>query len=161
MRAVVFILGLFGLLAGCQSTQAPAPGAAGGVARFYLESLSDESGTVVQLAGSDMTLTVLRRPVLTEYDIVAVDVISDETGAALRFRFTPEAAVDLQRMSVARISRRLVLLVNGDARGIVRLVGEIPNGELVVPVAGEAAQLQELAARIQRHSEALSREARR
>jgi hypothetical protein len=161
MKTTILILGLLGLLAGCQATKAPATGAVGGAARFYLESLSDESGTVVQLPGSDVTLTVLRRPVLTEYDIIAVEVIADDKGAVLRFRFTAEAGLALQRMSVARQSRRLVLLVDGDARGVVGLVAEISDAELVVPVPGETAQLQALVARIQRHSEALPREARR
>jgi hypothetical protein len=132
--AVLCLLGL--VLAGCQS--APRPETA--LARFFLET-GDAQAEFVTLPVSGVRIAVLPRPVITEFDIVDVEIAPGELGPCLRFQFAPAAARDLYRLTAANQGRRLVLVLNGaplgawridqpGERGMLDVFAEVPDPAL-------------------------------
>src|SRR5438046_2418073 len=96
MRPIVAIVAL-AALAGCQSTTprdyTPT------LARFFLES-TDPRAVPVVLPKSGVKLALAATPVLTEGDIVNVEVAQVDLGRCLLFQLTPAATRDLYRFSV-------------------------------------------------------------
>lgn len=134
------------LAAGCASAPRTEPPA---VARFFVEA--EEPGAVeLMLPQSGVRVAVSPKPVLTEFDLAAVDVAQEEFGRCLQFRFTGWAARDLYRLSVARAGRRLVLVVDGEPRGARRMEGPIADGVVRVFVEVPDDTLPALAAQVQR-----------
>lgn len=137
-------VGLLGLaLAGCQS--APQKASTPERARFFLESV-DGTGEQVTLPQSGVQILVQPKPVITEFDIVNVDIARIELGECLVFQLTPAAARDLYRLTAANQGRRLVLLLGGVPfgaryiarpfdRGTVLIFVEVPDAALPALVA--------------------------
>jgi len=130
-------------LAGCQSV--PPKVSTPELARFYLES-SDGVGEQVTLPQSGVQILIQPKPVITEYDIVNVELARVELGECLVFELAPAAARDLSRLTAANQGRRLVLLLGGVPfgaryiakpfdRGTVLIFIEVPDAALPALVA--------------------------
>lgn len=126
------------LLAGCNSPRATPQTA---VARFVLEADAAQAGVTATLPVSGVSVRVLPKPVITEFDIVGVAEAQVEMGRCLAFRLSGSAARDLYRLSVANLGSRLVLLIDGQtigARvidraiegGVIFIFAEVPDADL-------------------------------
>lgn len=113
------------------------------VARFVLES--EGTGSLVTLPVSQARIQVNPKAVLTEFDIVSVDVTEHELGTCLQFTLTPQATRAFYRTSATHLGKRLVLLVNGRALGLQRMERPVGNGVLYVFVEIPNSDLEEMA----------------
>ena len=118
------------VLTGCQ-TAAPARDHTPTVARFFLEA-GDGGGLAVQLPQSGVLLMLNAKPVLTEGDIVAVELAQVDLGKCLMFQLTAAAARDFYRLSASNQGRRLVLQLNGSPVGARRIDGPVADGVVFV-----------------------------
>ena len=157
-------LGILALIAmwalchsGCQSTAVPKDYTTM-LPRFFLESTSSGDGTPVMLPQSGVKLTVNSRPVLTEGDVVNVELVQVDLGKCLLVQLTPSATRDFYRISVAHQGRRLVLMVNGNAMGARRLDGVITNGVIYVFVEIPEPDMPAFVENLKKSSVAMQRE---
>ena len=154
--AVAVVLGL----GGCSSSKkidradALAP-------RFHVEAGPGAPGVPVVLPVSDARIRVTPQPVLTEYDVTRVELVSGGVAPALRFELTPAAAQALERLSATSAGRRLVLVIRGEAVGVRVLEEPITDGRVVVFVERPEATVATLATRLQRSLALWQREAAR
>jgi len=140
MRATALLcIGL--ALAGCHS--APPPHFTPEVARFFLES-ADGQGELVTLPMSGVQILVQPKPVLTEYDIVNVELARVELGKCVMFQLTPAAARDLDRLTAANPGRKLVLALGGVPFGARRIGPPLEGGALLIFVETPDAALPAL-----------------
>lgn len=150
------LAGLWACCGGCQSASAPkdyTPTSA----RFFLESGSGD-GTPVMLPQSGVRLALNSKPVITEGDIVNVELVQVDLGKCLLVQLTPTATRDFYRLSVAHQGRRLVLLVNGAPLGARRIDGVITNGAIFVFVEVPESELPALVDNLKKSSVAMQRE---
>ena len=145
-------------MAGCSS--APAPLARTTLARFFLES-RDQTGARTILPQSETVIFVAAKPVLTEFDLVDVEISETELGKCLSFRFTAAAARDLYRLSVVNVGQRLVLTVDGNAMGARRIQRPVDDGRLLVFVETPDDRLPALQESLQKTSAEYQRVARK
>jgi hypothetical protein len=122
------------------------------VVRFFIEARPGEGGVPVHLPVSGVSVTVAAKPVLVEYDILNAEVAKVELGQCLMLQFTPAAARDLYRLSVASMGRRLVLTLNDEPVGARRIDQALGDGTLLVFVERPDAELPALVERIKRTS---------
>jgi hypothetical protein len=143
-------------LAACQSSQAPrdyTPTRA----RFFLESATGD-GTPLVLPQSGVRLTVNTKPVITEGDVINVELVQVDLGQCLLFQLTPSASRDFYRLSVTHQGRRLALIVNDVALGARRIDGPITNGVVYVFAEMPDSELPTLVQNLKKSSAALQRE---
>jgi hypothetical protein len=150
------LVGALAALSGCQSTKAPTDYKPTW-ARFFLESASRD-GTPVTLPQSGVRLVVNSKPVITEGDIVNVEIVQVDLGKCLLFQLTPTATRDFYRMSVSHQGRRLVLVVDDATLGARRIDGAITNGAVFVFVELPDPALPALVENLKKSSIALQRE---
>jgi hypothetical protein len=152
-RVVLFQFLLFAgllVLSACHSTPATAhPPLA---ARLYLEARAGEEGVPVKLPVSGVEIAVGSKPVFTEYDLLNAEVARVELGPCLLLQFSPAAARDLYRLSVASLGRRLVLLVDGAPLGVHRIGQPLPDGNVLVFIERPDAELPGLVQRLKHTS---------
>lgn len=117
------------------------------VARFFLEARSGEGG-LATLPRSGSKIAVGVKPVLTEFDLVDVQVARVELGDCLLFRLTPSAARDLYRLTGANQGARLVLVLNGEPLGARRIDHPFDDGTILIFVEVADGALQSLAAQL-------------
>lgn len=141
---------------GCQSVDAPRDYTAMS-ARFFLEA-GNADGTPLTLPQSGVHLSVNSKPVITEGDIVNVELVQVDLGKCLLIQLTPSATRDFYRLSVTHQGRRLVLMVNDQAIGARRIDGAITNGLIYVFVEVPEAELAELVNNLKKSSVAMQRE---
>lgn len=136
--ALVLALTLGFALAGCGTSDTPR-GYKPTLARFYLES-ADASGQAVTLPKSGVQISLNQQPVITEGDIVNVELVQVDLGKCLMFKLTSSAARDLYRLTGSHQGRRLVLLLDGSPTGARRIDVPLANGEILLfaEVADEA-----------------------
>jgi len=113
-------------LAGCGSTAKKRDFTPVAV-RFHLEAAGLD-GTPVQLPRSGVGVIVNPKPVLTEGDVVNVELVRVDLGQCLLFQLTPSAARDFYRLTGSHQGRRLVVVLEGVALGARRIDGVIANG---------------------------------
>ncbi|MDP3072993.1 MAG: hypothetical protein Q8N18_22055 [Opitutaceae bacterium] len=142
--------------AGCGSTPAPRDYTPVAV-RFHLESNSGD-GTPVALPNSGLSLLLNSKPVLTEGDVVDVDLVQVDLGRCLYFQLTPAATRDFYRLSVSHQGRRLVLLLDGIAMGARLVDGPITNGAVFIFIERPDEELPALVANLKKSSVAMQRE---
>src|SRR5687768_13212466 len=131
-RLALGVVGVGILLAGlgCQSSAAPRDYTAM-AARFFLEAANTD-GTPVILPQSGVRLSVNSKPVITEGDIINVELVQVDLGKCLLIQLTPSATRDFYRLSVTHQGRRLVMTIDGETVGARRLDGVITNGVIYV-----------------------------
>ena len=129
-------------------------------ARFFLEAASG-SGLPLTLPRSGVNLAVNPKPVITEGDIVDVDLVQVDLGRCLMFRLTPSAARDFYRLSGSHQGRRLVLVIDDAALGARRIDGPITDGIVFVFVERPDAELPALVESLKKSAAALQEEIRR
>ncbi len=145
-------------ISGCQSATQPDYDPL--VARFYLEVPPGEPGGRIQLPGSGVSITVQGKPVFTEYDVRNAEVAQVELGRCLLLDFTPVAARDLGRLSVAHLGQRLVLFLNGAPVGARRIDREMADGVILIFLETPENDLAAQVARIKRTSTEIRIEAK-
>lgn len=153
-------LALAALLAGCASTSKPKDHATT-LARFFLEAAQGADGTAVRLPRSGVTLTVNAKPVLTEGDILDVELVQVDLGKCLAFQLTPTAARDFYRLTGSHQGRRLALVVNDEPLGARRIDGAIGDGVVFVFVELADEALPKLVENLKKSTAAVQREIRR
>lgn len=150
LHLCALLLGLV-FLPGCQSTP-PDPMNEPLVARFFLEARPGEAGLPVQLPISKLGVTLNPKPVFVETDILDADLTRVKLGWCMLVRFTPAAARDLYRLSVANPGRRLVLTFNGQPAGVRRIDEVMAQGVLLIFVEVDDVNLPPLVERLKRTS---------
>jgi len=127
------------------------------ISRFFLE-VPGNDGTPVQLPLSGVGVIVNPKPVLTEGDVVTVELVQVDLGKCLMFQLTPSAARDFYRLTGTHQGRRLVLTLDGAAVGVRQIDGVIANGIIYVFVELPDASLPQLVENLKKTSIALQRE---
>jgi hypothetical protein len=122
------------------------------VVRFLLESDSRESGILVRLPKSGVTIAVEPKSYFTEYDIEKCEVVDGELGKALAFAFTAPAGRDLYRISVPNRGKRIVTTLNGVPIGARRIDSAVSQNFWVTYVEVPETEVLELAKNITRTS---------
>ena len=117
------------LVAGCVTNKDYEPM----LARFYVESNPREGySEALTLPLSQAAVPVEPKPVFSELDIVAVDMVQVDLGVCLRFTLTPAAGRDLYRLSVNNLGRRLVLTINNAPLGIRVMNDPLSYGDILI-----------------------------
>lgn len=130
-------------------------------ARFFLEAAGGATGTEVTLPRSGVELTVNAKPVLTEGDVLDVELVQVDLGLCLAFKLTPSAARDFYRLSGSHQGRRLVLVVNDATLGARRIDGAIGDGVVFIFLELPDDELPGLVANLKKSTVALHREMKR
>lgn len=160
IRASLMLCALLALV-GCSSGSKPQEREVKPViARFFLEARPGEEATTLTLPISRVAVNVNPKPVLTEYDLTSVNLARLDLGWCLVFKLTPAARRDFYRMSVAVQGQRVVLALNGQPAGALRLDQVVSDGNLPMFVELNDAELPELADRIRKTSEMLAQHAK-
>jgi hypothetical protein len=162
MKLLIALIGLAVALItpGCESAKKPRDYTVL-LPRFYLEAGGDTSGTVTVLPRSGVNVTVNAKPVLTEGDIVNVELAQVELGKCLMFQLTPSATRDFYRLSGSHQGRRLVLTINEAPLGARRIDGAIADGVVFIFVETPEEDLARLVDNLKKSSVALQHELRR
>lgn len=148
--------GVVALLAGCSS--APKPRDYTPIAvRFHLESASGD-GAPAMLPQSRLSLVLNPKPVLTEGDVVNVDLVQVDLGRCLLFQLTPAASRDFYRLSVTHQGRRVVLLLDDAVAGARLIDGPIANGAIFIFLERPEESLPALVENLKKSSAAMQRE---
>jgi len=126
-------------------------------ARFFLES-SNSDGTPVMLPQSGVRMTVNSKPVITEGDIVNVELVQVDLGKALLVQLSGSASRDFYRLSVTHQGRRLVFLVDGNPIGARRIDGPIMNGVVYVFIEIPEPDMPAFVENLKKSSVAMQRE---
>jgi len=157
-RGLILLFSLACLLAasGCSSTAKPRDFKPVSL-RFFLESSSND-GTPVSLPQSGVNLIVNPKPVITEGDVVNVELVKVELGQCLLFQLTPTATRDFYRLSVTHQGRRVVLVLDNVALGARRMDGVITNGSVFIFVERPESELPALVENLKKSSSALQKE---
>ena len=142
--------------AGCSSTSKPKDYTPV-TARFFLEAANSD-GTPLMLPQSGVRLTVNSKPVITEGDIINVELVQVDLGKALLVQLTPSASRDFYRLSVTHQGRRLVLLVDGVPLGARRIDGAIMNGVVYVFIELPESDMPAFVENLKKSSVAMQRE---
>jgi len=126
----ISILSLAALAAGCGTPERP-PAAPAVVARVFLEARPQEPAVRVVLPVSRAAIDVDPRPVLLEFDLVRVELVTAEFGRALLLHLSGAAARDLYQKTVGSRGRRLVLALDGAPVGVFPIDAPVGNGLLL------------------------------
>lgn len=129
--------------------------------RFFLEAAPDTAGTSVLLPRSGVALRVNSKPVLTEGDVLNVELVQVDLGKCLMFQLTPSASRDFYRLSGSHQGRRLVLVLNDETVGARRIDGAIGDGKVFVFVELPDEQLPAVVENLKKSSVALQKELKR
>ncbi len=155
-RGLASVLGCVAVLLGGCATAPEARDFKPMAVRFYLESASGD-GTPVALPLSGLGVVLNPKPVLTEGDVMDVELVQVDLGRCLLFRLTPAAARDFYRLSVTQQGRRIVLLLDEAAVGARRIDGPIANGAIFIFVERPEESLPALVENLKKSSAALQR----
>jgi hypothetical protein len=128
------------------------------VARFFLESAEGAEAATVVLPQSGVRVPVNAKPVVTEGDIVNVELVQVDLGQCLLFQLAPSAVRDFYRLTGSHQGRRLVLTLDDRPVGARRIDGAVEDGALFVFVEIPDAQLPALVLNLKKSSAALQRE---
>ncbi|HEY1109865.1 MAG TPA: hypothetical protein VGE76_14550 [Opitutaceae bacterium] len=127
---LLLLLGV--VLAGCASSKNEKRDYTATSARFFLEAGGDSTGMAIQLPQSGVTVAINQKPVITEGDIVGVELVQVELGKALMFKLNGSASRDFYRLTGTHQGRRLVLTLNDASVGARRIDGAIPDGVIFI-----------------------------
>lgn len=142
------------------SCHAPPRDYAPTAARFYLEAPSGQ-GAIATLPESGVRISISSKPVISEFDIVDVEIAQVELGRCLMFRLTGPAARDLYRLTASNQGGRLVLRLNDAAIGARRIDAPMGDGTILIFVEMPDDQLPALVRNLKITSRELQRAAAR
>ena len=133
LRLPLFVLGLVTAfsLAGCNSVSSKKDYPVN-TARFFMEASDGDAYASAVLPISGVKLSVNSKPVVTEFDIVHVDLANSDMGQFLVFQLTPDAARDLYRITGDHQGRRLMLAINGRALGARLIERPFDSGSIAI-----------------------------
>lgn len=100
-------------------------------ARFFLEAAAAQN-LAITLPQSGVQIAVNPQPVLTEGDVLNVELVQVDLGKCLAFQLTPSATRDLYRLTGAHQGRRVVLTLNDQPLGARRIDGALSDGVLLL-----------------------------
>jgi len=126
------------------------------LARFFLET-GDSGTAAIELPVSGVRVTIGAKPVFTEGDVVAVELMQVELGKCLMFQLTPTAARDLYRLTGASQGRRLVLMLNQVPVGARRIEAPLSDGRVYMFVEVPESALPTLVTNLQKTTAELQR----
>jgi hypothetical protein len=156
MKLAFLVVVVAAMLGGCQSSKKPLDYTPM-QARFFLEA-PHADGMPVTLPQSGVRVAVNGMPVITEGDIINVELVQVDLGKCLLFQLTPSASRDFYRLSVSHQGKRLVVIVNGEPLGARRIDGPITNGALFVFIERPEGELPLLVDNLKKSSVAVQRE---
>ena len=159
LLAGLILAGLGGM--GCQSGGGESRKEPSLVPRFFLEAGGDAAGTPLVLPRSGVNVRVNSKPVITEGDLVDVELVQVDLGKCLMFRLSGSAQRDFYRLSGSHQGRRLVLVVNDDPWGARRIDGAITDGVIFIFVEQGEEDLPVIVAELKRSLAAVQKEVRR
>ena len=110
------------------------------------------------LPQSRVSLTVNPKPVLTEGDIVLVELVQVDLGRCLMFQLSPAATRDFYRLSVTHQGRRMVLMLDDTAMGARRIDGPITNGVVFMFIERPEESLPAIVDNLRKSTAAVQRE---
>lgn len=122
------------------------------VARFLVEGQQGDLLSRVRLPVSGTMLEVESKSVITEVDIVNVDLVDGELGPLLVFQLTSDAARDFFRFTAQHQGRRLVLFVDMIPLGARLIERPVAGGVIMVYVEMEKKDAEDLAKRLKESS---------
>ncbi|MEM9161057.1 MAG: hypothetical protein AAGB46_18560 [Verrucomicrobiota bacterium] len=145
MAAWLMLLGaIFGLCA-CETTERIKDYRVS-VARFVLEAdEGNEYASIAEMPVSRVRIPVNGKAVLSEFDILDVQVAEVEFGKCLVFGLTQEAGRAFMRDSSLSRGKRLVLLLNGRPIGARRIQAPITDGRVYIFLETKDENLEEIA----------------
>lgn len=141
LLAVALLASLVGCVSGSRTRK---PNFDPVAVRFVIEARANEAAVPLTLPISGTRISVLRAPVVTEFDLVGAEVIETDLGQAVVFLLTSPAARDMYRFSVANQGRRLVATLNGVALGARLIERPITEGALLVYLEMPDSELAEV-----------------
>lgn len=127
------------------------------VCRFYLETPRGDPATADPLPMSGLRVATDPDPVLQEYDIGAVNLGKSGEALYLVFHLRSDAARALYQITTQNIGRRLVLRINGDSVGVLKITGSIGNGSIALYVELSDATLTDLVKNINKTCESVDK----
>ena len=159
LRLSFFMLGLITVftVTGCQSSSKKRDYEPN-VARFYLEVSDSEVFASATLPISGVRVAVNSKPVITEFDIVSVEMAQSDFGTFLMFQLTSDAARDLYRLTGNNQGRRMVLTINGRPVGARQIDGPFGSGSIAVFVEVPDDLLPALVKNLNKTSEDIQKE---
>lgn len=101
-------------------------------------------GQVVQLPVSGTRIALQKEPLVSEFNIVNVELVEVDMGLALLIQTNERGARALYRGTVSNMGGRIVLTVNGNAIGARRVDGAIQNGNFYTFVEVDDEELGQL-----------------
>ncbi len=126
--------------------------------RFYLETPNGDPNAAEPLPLSGLRVATGTDPVLMETDIGAVNIGKTGDALYLVFHLRSDAARALYQITTQNIGRRLVLRINGDAVGVLKVTGPIGNGSIAMYVELADSGLAELVKNINKTCESIDKE---
>lgn len=120
------------------------------IARFFMEANPQQGyAENLLLPVSKAVVPVNPAAVITEVDIVSVDLVQVDMGLCMNFKVTPAAARDLYRLSVNNLGRRLVLTLNGTPYGVRQMNQPLSFGEIMIFAELSDEDLEEMVLNLQ------------
>ncbi len=137
---------LLAVLPGCwKDPEAPANLA---VPRLMLEirgvNYGGMTADAVTLPVSGTQITLMKEPLVNEFEITNVELVKVEMGLALLIQTSETGARALYRGTVTHMGGRIVLTVNDNAIGARRIDGPIQNGNFYTFVEVDDEELGQL-----------------
>jgi hypothetical protein len=111
-------------------------------------SYGNLTGDTLTLPVSGTQIAVQSEPLVSEFEIVNVELVKVDMGMALLVQVTEKGARALYRGSVTNNGGRVVLTINGNPIGARRLDGAIENGDFYTFVEVDDEELGELVVKI-------------
>jgi len=139
-------LAALGLFAGCKKEDAVIENAK--VPRLFIETRGVNygalGGQVFTLPVSGTSISVQKEPLVSEFEILNVEMVKVDMGVALLVQVSAKAARDLYRGSVSNMGGRIVLTVNGTPIGARRIDGAFQDGNFYTFVEVDDDELGQL-----------------
>lgn len=101
-------------------------------------------GQVVELPVSGTRIALQKEPLVSEFDIVNVELVKVDMGMALLVQTNETGARALYRGTVSNMGGRIVLTINNNPIGARRVDGAIQNGNFYTFVEVEDEELGQL-----------------
>ncbi len=102
------------------------------------------TGKRIKLPASRTKISIQDVPVVSEFDILNVEMVKVDMGVALLVQTGGQGARGLYRASVSNMGNRIVFMVNGNAIGARRIDGAIQDGNFYTFVEVDDEELGQL-----------------